>query len=57
MKRIFIFLFCLIALLLPWRLRVLYANFLAYTFQAIYWLVTCLTRTIVKGLQDGKQRT
>ncbi|MFC1889583.1 hypothetical protein ACFL4G_07485 [Thermodesulfobacteriota bacterium] len=57
MKRIFIFLFCLIALLLPWRLRIAYANVLAYVFQAIYWLVTSLTRTIVKGLEDGKKST
>lgn len=57
MKRAFAFLLCLIGLLLPWRLRILYAKVLGYISQAVYWLANYLTQKIVKSLQSGKNNT
>jgi len=54
MKRTLIFLACLLALFLPWRLRVLYAQFVGWILQGIYWLRFALVQAIVKGLRTEK---
>jgi len=56
MKRILIFVVCLFALLLPWRLRVLYSDAIGWFLQAVYWLRFSLLRTILRQLHPEKTR-
>ncbi len=45
------FVICLIGLLLPWRLRVLYANMLGWVTQAVYWTYQFLLKIIIQSLK------
>ena len=56
MKRIRSWTVCAVASILPWRLRVMFANLLGWWAQALYGLIYFLTRTIVKALnkKDAK---
>ncbi len=53
MRRWFANVLCAIGVLLPWRLRVWYANALGWWAQGVYWLYTTLVKTIVKHLKAG----
>lgn len=44
------FLFCLIGILLPWRLRVLYSELLGWIFQGLYLIYFSLIKFISKNL-------
>ncbi len=46
--------YCSLAMLMPWRVRVWFGSLLAYCSQAIYGFTTYLVRTIVKNLQPKK---
>lgn len=48
--------YCSLAMLMPWRVRVWFGSLLAYCSQAIYGFTTYLVRTIVKNLQPKKER-
>lgn len=45
------FMICVVALCLPWRLRVLFAEALGWCFQAVYWLYWSSLRMLLKHLK------
>lgn len=54
MKRLIALLICTVAILLPWRLRVFFANSLGWIAQGVYWLYFSLMRLIIKNLKKGE---
>jgi len=53
MKRLLILFACVLALFMPWRVRVFYAKFVGWVLQGIYWLRFALVQAIIKGLKTG----
>ncbi len=54
MKRLLTLLVCLVGLILPWRLRVWYANALGWVTQGTYWVYQSVMRILVENLRKGK---
>lgn len=54
MRSVLMFLVCLLALALPWRLRVWYANLLGWITQGAYRVYQAVMKTLVENLQPGK---
>ena len=50
------FIVCILALMLPWRLRVMFANAMGWTAQGVYFLYYSLIKYLLKNLQ-GKKST
>ena len=57
MRQWFAFLICLLGLVLPWRLRVLYANLLGWVTQGAYRFYQAVMRIIVEGLKKGEEES
>ncbi|MCC6159288.1 MAG: hypothetical protein IT350_14655 [Deltaproteobacteria bacterium] len=55
MRRVMAIIYCSLAMLMPWRVRVWFGSVLAYSSQAVYGFTTWLVRTIVKNLQPKKE--
>lgn len=51
MKRVFTFLLCAVALVLPWRPRVLYANTLAWIAQGVNFIIYSVLRMMMRNLR------
>jgi hypothetical protein len=49
-RRLYALLLCLLALFLPWRLRVGFANLLGWSAQGLYWLYAALMRVMIRNL-------
>ncbi len=54
MRTWFSLLICLIGLVLPWRLRVWYANLLGWITQGAYRVYQAVMKILVKNLQKEK---
>lgn len=56
MKRIAAFILCVIALALPWRLRVMFANALAWIAQGVNFAIYSILRYMLKRLGKKEVR-
>jgi len=52
MKRIFAFIICLIGVILPWRLRIIFAELLGWILQAIYFIFYSILKCIITNLKE-----
>jgi hypothetical protein len=53
MRRLFALGICALAVLLPWRLRLLLGSALGWGAQGFYLATFCLTRVMVRALKKG----
>jgi hypothetical protein len=53
-RRMNAFLICLVAILLPWRLRIAFANAIGWVGQGVYWFYMRLMRWMLRQLKPGK---
>jgi hypothetical protein len=51
------FFICVVGVLLPWRLRIIYAETIAWTVEVIYYLYFSLFKLVLKNLEvkDGRR--
>lgn len=56
MKNIGAFILCVIALALPWRLRVMFANALAWIAQGVNFAIFSILRFMLKNLKKDEAR-
>lgn len=54
LRKCMAFFMCLIGLLLPWRLRIIYSEVLGWLFQFIYLNYVTLLNFIIKELKKAK---
>lgn len=54
MRREVAFFICLIAVLLPWRLRVWFANAIGWMAQGVYWIYMKIFKIIIRNLTPSK---
>jgi len=54
MRPLIAFFLCAVGILLPWRLRVWYAETLGWLAQGVYWIYSSLLGIIIKSLKKGK---
>ncbi len=52
-KRWIAWLICVVAVLLPWRLRVWFASALGWGAQGVYWLYARILAVLVKNLKPA----
>ena len=55
MKRAMAFIVCSIGMILPWRLRVWYADLLGWSLQGIYFVYVTAVRFLVKRLKKEEE--
>jgi uncharacterized membrane protein len=51
------FLVCAVGVLLPWRLRIIYAEIIAWTVQCFYYLFFSLLRMMLRNLEHKEGRS
>ncbi|MFA5062548.1 MAG: hypothetical protein WC578_00550 [Candidatus Omnitrophota bacterium] len=54
MKFAFVFLICLLGMMLPWRLRVIYCDILGWILQGVYMAYFFILKTIISSLKKNK---
>ncbi|MFA7074258.1 MAG: hypothetical protein WC234_03610 [Endomicrobiaceae bacterium] len=54
-KKFFVYIICGAALLMPCRLRILYAEFVGWIVQGFYFIYYHIMKTILNGLENGKK--